>query len=48
MSTRFDIYLYVHKGLRAFLADVITTVGRIDAQDAREVAAGIAEVRTFT
>jgi hypothetical protein len=47
MNTRFDIYLHVHKGLRAFMADVLTTAGRIDAADSIGVAAGIAEVRSL-
>jgi hemerythrin-like domain-containing protein len=44
-NTRFDMYLFVHKGLRAFMSSVLTTVGRIDAQDAAEVASGIEQVR---
>jgi hypothetical protein len=44
-KTRFDIYFHVHKGLRAFMVDALTTVGRIDAIDADEVAAGISQVR---
>jgi hemerythrin-like domain-containing protein len=44
-KTRFDIYMAVHKGLRAFMTDVLTTVGRIDGFDAGEVAAGVASVR---
>ncbi len=47
MNNRFDIYLHVHKGLRAFMADVLTTVGRIDAMDSLEVAAGVAQVRAL-
>jgi hypothetical protein len=47
MSKRFDIYLHVHKGLRALMADVLTSVGRIDATDSLEVASGIAQVRTL-
>jgi len=46
-NTRFDMYLHVHKGLRAFMGHVLTTVGRIDPFDADEVAAGIAEVRAL-
>src|SRR6516162_1872366 len=47
MNKRFDIYLHVHKGLRALMADVLTSVGRIDATDSLEVASGIAQVRTL-
>jgi hypothetical protein len=44
-KTRFDMYQAVHKGLRAFMSDVLTTVGRIDASDPEDVAAGVALVR---
>lgn len=47
MNNRFDIYLHVHKGLRALMADVLTTVGRIDATDLLEVASGVTQVRTL-
>jgi hypothetical protein len=47
MNNRFNLYLHVHKGLRAFMADVLTTVGRIDALDAVEVTAGVAQVRAL-
>jgi hypothetical protein len=47
MNKRFDIYLEVHKGLRALMADVLTQVGRIDANDALEVAAGVRQVRVL-
>jgi len=47
MNNRFDIYLHVHKGLRALMADVLTSVGRIDAADSLEVASGVAQVRTL-
>jgi hypothetical protein len=46
-STRFDLYLSVHKGLRAFMSDVLTTVGRVDPADATEVADGLAQVRAL-
>src|SRR5262245_28695368 len=44
-KTRFDMYQAVHKGLRAFMSDVLTTVGRIDASDPEDVASGVALVR---
>jgi hypothetical protein len=47
MNNRFNLYLHLHKGLRAFMADVLTTVGRIDALDAVEVTAGVAQVRAL-
>jgi hypothetical protein len=47
MNNRFNLYLHVHKGLRAFMADVLTTVGGIDAMDAVEVTSGVAQVRAL-
>ena len=39
MSTpRHDIYAFIHKGLRAFMAHTLVRVGRLDAHDAAEVA----------
>lgn len=39
MSTpRHDIYAFIHKGLRAFMANTLTRVGRLDPHDAAEVA----------
>src|SRR5215467_12461036 len=46
-TTRFDMYKLVHKGLRAFMADVLITVGRVDGSDAFEVTQGIAQVRSL-
>lgn len=46
-TTRFDMYVAVHKGLRAFMADVLTTIGRVDASDATEAANAISQVRTL-
>src|SRR5215467_13280633 len=42
---RFDIYTLIHKGLRSFMSDTLTVVGRIDESDPADVAAGIAQVR---
>lgn len=41
---RHDIYSLVHKGLRAFMAEVLTTVGRIDADDPGEVSQALIQV----
>ena len=46
-TKRFEMYTTVHKGLRAFMADTLTSVGRIDPADAGEVADGIARTRTL-
>ena len=35
---RHDIYAFIHKGLRAFMAHTLVRVGRLDAQDPAEVA----------
>ncbi|MBI5259964.1 MAG: hemerythrin domain-containing protein [Burkholderiales bacterium] len=35
---RYDIYAFIHKGLRAFMAHTLVRVGRLDAHDAAEVA----------
>lgn len=46
-TSRFDMYKLVHKGLRAFMADVLITVGRIDGSNAFEVTQGITQVRSL-
>lgn len=42
---RVDLYSTIHKGLRAFMARTLETVGRMDATDAEEVARTLGEVR---
>lgn len=37
-SHRYDIYVAIHKGLRAFMADTLMRFGRLDTDDASEVA----------
>ena len=44
-ARRHDIYLFVHKGLRSFMGDVLTAVGRLDAEDSGEVTRVLAQVR---
>jgi hypothetical protein len=46
-SQRVDLYTGIHKGLRAFMGDVLTTVGRMDANDPTEVAAVVEQVRVL-
>jgi hypothetical protein len=46
-TVRHDLYTPVHKGLRACMAEVLTTIGRVDAFDAAEVADGIAQTRVL-
>jgi hypothetical protein len=36
-SNRFNIYTTIHKGLRSFMCDTLSRLGRLDVQDADEV-----------
>ncbi len=42
---RLDLYRFAHKGLRAFLHDVMLQVGRVDVDDEVEVKESLARVR---
>lgn len=42
---RFEIYQLVHKGLRAFMLEVLTQVGRLDCQDDDDVLETVEKVR---
>lgn len=44
---RYDIYAFIHKGLRAFMAHTLVRVGRLDATDADETAEVRAEVQAL-
>lgn len=44
---RHDIYAFIHKGLRAFMAHVLVRVGRLDPHDAAEVAEVGAELQAL-
>lgn len=46
-TERYNIYALIHKGLRAWMCDVLTTVGRMDPHDPIDVAAGLGEVRAL-
>lgn len=46
-NPRHDIYAFIHKGLRAFMAHTLVRVGRLDASDASEVAEVSEEVRAL-
>ncbi|HET9025679.1 MAG TPA: hemerythrin domain-containing protein, partial [Burkholderiaceae bacterium] len=46
-SERYNIYALIHKGLRAWMCDVLTAVGRMDPHDSAEVAATLGEVRAL-
>jgi hemerythrin-like domain-containing protein len=41
MEQRHDIYAFVHKGLRAWMADVLNAIGRLDLADAEECRAAL-------
>lgn len=50
MSTavaRYDIYAFIHKGLRAFMSHALVRVGRLDALDPAEVAEVSDEMRAL-
>lgn len=44
-SNRFDIYVYIHKGLRACFAHTLVSVGRLDCSDSEEVEGVVREVQ---
>lgn len=44
-AARPDLYLFVHKGLRAFLSDTLHRCGRMDPSDDGDVAEALAQVR---
>src|SRR5262245_55721477 len=44
---RFNIYAVVHKGLRGFMVETLTAVGRMDVNDECEAAKAISKVRTL-
>lgn len=46
-TPRHDIYAFIHKGLRAFMSHTLLRVGRLDADDAAEVAEVSQEVRAL-
>jgi len=46
-SPRHDLYAFIHKGLRAFMAHTLVRVGRLDPHDADDVAEAAEEVRAL-
>lgn len=42
MEHRHDIYAFVHKGLRAWMSEVLNAIGRLDLADAQECGAALA------
>jgi hypothetical protein len=47
MTERYNIYTLIHKGLRAWMCDVLTAVGHMDPHDPVDVAAALGEVRAL-
>jgi hemerythrin-like domain-containing protein len=43
-SPRFDIYAPIHKALRLFMNDTLLRLGRLDLDDAQDVAAGLGQL----
>ena len=46
-TPRHDIYAFIHKGLRAFMAHTLVRTGRLDVNDAAEVAEVSEELRAL-
>lgn len=44
-TARFDMYLPIHKALRAYMSETLTAVGRMDCGDDQEVTATLAQLR---
>jgi len=45
--TRFDMYAFIHKALRAQMADALVAMGRLDVGDSSEFEPALARVRTL-
>ena len=46
-SNRYNLYTNIHKGLRAFMADTLVTVGQTDGHDAQQVEIASNAVRSL-
>lgn len=46
-TPRHDIYAFIHKGLRAFMAHTLVRIGRLDVHDAAELAEVSEELRAL-
>jgi hypothetical protein len=46
-TPRHDIYAFIHKGLRAFMAHTLVRTGRLDVHDAAELAEVSEELRAL-
>ena len=47
MTSRLDLYRFIHKALRACMSDALVSVGRMDPDDAAEVEQVLGKVRTL-
>ena len=47
ITPRFDMYASIHKALRAMMADTLVAVGRLDPNDADDLAHKLAQVRNL-
>lgn len=46
-AQRFDIYQPIHKGLRDFMGDTLSRVGRVDVTDAEDLADALSQVEAL-
>ena len=46
-APRYDLYAGIHKALRAFMADTLVAVGRMDANDAADTGPALAQLRAL-
>jgi hypothetical protein len=44
---RFDMYQPIHKGLRSFMADTLSRLGRVDVSDAEDLADALSQVESL-
>lgn len=44
-APRYDMYLPIHKALRAYMSETLTAVGRMDCDDDHDVATALAQLR---
>jgi hypothetical protein len=44
-TPRFDIYLAIHKALRAYMGEALCVLGRMDCEDEQDVAVALAQLR---
>lgn len=45
VAPRYDMYMPIHKAIRAFMNDTLDVLGRMDVDDTSEVAAALAQLR---